>query len=654
MSRAARRPVILGIHIFRGELMYRFSRQQAVALANVVAIAVCLLVVTGAAAKVIPTVHTTFGDLQIIPPTSATGETAYVTNPNSSLGAHTDYTVRIDFGYGATAMVGTPPYEDSATYPPPSDFRESVRDLIVDSPRGLIGNPNAVPFAERCDLSTFETSICPDSATIGTIAVETIVLPLGADEGGPTAPVQPGINRLRILLDAYNTEGHGGFTKLSLLKTDPEVPATIGVYAQPPFGFQAIRETFKISPDVNGDLKMRTQALNLGSVLRAGPLMANPGTPLANFRLDSQELRFFGRLPNGRAFMTSPTVCEKWATTVWANARRVNDNLDADPLGTGAPTVKLGNTDLVTPDCTNAASVPFPVAGKVAIDTPKRDVSPAFDFTIDNPGMQADGQASTGSKKIVTTIPASINVDVKQLGRVCSAESFKADTCPATSRVGSVKIATPIISAGLSGDAYLVKQNAASGLPDLGLRVRGAFSYTQLGSNRYVGEKFNQIETTFDNIPPVGFTRLTFHIDGGPNGLLRSLACPTFNKKPAVANFTYTFYAWTGATATSTTPLNMANCFGIQTLKKYRKCLHQMLPIHPNYQSRSRVKNVVLKIDGRRKASRKHSPFRFDLPIKKLKLKPRKRHTIELRATYDDKSLSKKRVTFKVCKPSRK
>jgi hypothetical protein len=249
-------------------------------------------------------------------------------------------------------------------------------------------------------------------------------------------------------------------------------------------------------------------------------------------------------------------------------------------------------------------------------------------------------------------VPASINVDVQQLGRVCAVADFNADTCVATSRVGSVKIETPLLRTPLTGDVYLVKQSASSGLPDLGLRVRGAITFTQRGSNRYTGAKFNQIETTFNDIPQVGFSKLTFHLDGGPSGLLRSRSCPSYNKSPAVPNFTYNFTAWSGATGASTTPLNMANCFGIQTLKKYPKCLHQKLPIHPNYQSRSRVKSVVLSIDGKRKVSSKKSPFRFDLSLKKLKLKNTKggKHTFVLKATYDDKTVSKKTATFKVCR----
>ncbi|MBI2691658.1 MAG: hypothetical protein HYX29_06930, partial [Solirubrobacterales bacterium] len=494
-------------------------------LIPLVALVVCLFVVSGAAAKVIPSVSTQLANEVEVPPSGETPYTTWVNVPDTRLGAHTDYVVRMDFDYGATALTGPTDqqYPDPASNAPPSVPQESVQDIVVDSPAGLVGNPNAIPFDERCDMSTFENDICPASSMVGTYAIQTTVMGLTPAEGGSTAPVRLGRGYLRMLLDYYDTDGTGGYTQLSLIKTAPEVPAKVGVYVAPPFGFQPIRQILDISPDTSGQLQLRTLASNITRLLRTGSGSANPGAPSGSIRIDWQEIRFWGMLPNGNAFMTNPTSCEKWKTTIWANSQFFNDNLDADPLGLGSPQLKLGNTDEITPDCTNLSIVPFPITGKVAIDAPKRDYSPAFDFTIENPGVQANGAVSTSPRKIVTTIPASINVDVQQLGRTCTLTDFKADACAKSARVGSVKIETPLIRAGLSGDVYLVKRSATSGLPDLGLRVRGAITFTQLGSNRYVGAKNNQIETTFENIPQVGFSKLIFRLDGGPQGLLRSL-----------------------------------------------------------------------------------------------------------------------------------
>lgn len=88
----------------------------------------------------------------------------------------------------------------------------------MDTPAGLVGNPNAVPEADRCDPDTFAIAVCPDSSTVGTIALQATLL--GNDAKPPPAP---GGGYLPLTFD------QDGGTRLSLLKTSPEVPATFGI-----------------------------------------------------------------------------------------------------------------------------------------------------------------------------------------------------------------------------------------------------------------------------------------------------------------------------------------------------------------------------------------------------------------------------------------
>jgi hypothetical protein len=610
-------------------------------LVAIAALVVSAIAVSGAGANIMPTVTSSFTQgktdiayvegWRVISTTAETGD--------ALLAAHADYNVDMSFNYGATTFTSGG-REDNESYPAGTDYRETVKDIVVESPPGLIGNPNAIPYEERCDASVFESGECPASSIVGEVWLQYSLVTGNAESPGilPIIPLGPSTRT------GYSSPS-SGFTQVSLLKTDPEVPAQLGVRVKGPVNIGDVRMRLNVNPVTSEDLRLRTvtfdpvpqQVYNFNM------------DEWQDFRLERMRIKLFGKLASGRNFMTNSSSCQPWQTKAWTTAWFGTSNWDSNPFGGASAYVSAG-TSTVDPDCSNAAAVPFPINGTVGIDTPARDFAPAFDFTITNPAMQADGQAGTGPKKIVTTIPAAINVDVQQLGRTCTLEAFNADTCATSARVGSVRIETPLIRAGLSGDVYLVKRAAGSGLPDLGLRIRGAITFTQLGSNRYVGAKNNQIETTFDNIPQVGFSKLTFHLDGGPQGLLRSRSCPTYNKAPALPDFTYNFFAYTGATRSVTTPMNLANCFGIQTLKKYKKCLRKKLPIRPNYQSRVRVKNVVLKIDGKKKGTVKKAPFRFELKIKKLKLKQKKTHKIELKATYDDGTISKKTVNFKVCK----
>ena len=604
---------------------------------SIAAVTAALLVAFGgsATAIVIPNVQTQLSDTR--------------------LGAHSDLTVEMSFDYGATGTVShsmNNPFvknvQDPFTYPAGSDYRETVKSVVVDTPPGLVGNPNAVPFNERCDIDTFMTAVCPDSATVGRFRISSTLTGLLDEE----APTEPNAGYLSV----YTSENlfAQGITRVSLLKTDPEVPALIGIYVLPPLSVgQPIRTVMEIAPDTNGDLRLRTVTPNgIDTLLRSPSAYGDVqvGDPIVWARINWMQLTFFGTLANGNAFMTNSTSCQKWETSIWASSTFNNSNADEAPLGADKGLFKKGNVTSVTPDCTNQTEVPFPIKGTVSISSDKRDYSPDFDFNIENPGVQANGQVSTSPRKIVARVPASINVDVQQLGRVCSREDFFADNCPASTKVGEVKIETPLIAAGLTGDTYLVKAIVGQGgLPDLGLRVRGAITFTQLGKNRYVGVRGNEIETTFDDIPQVGFSKLQFRILGGPNGLLRTLACPTSNKQPAPSAFSYTFTSYTGQTVTSTTNLNAANCFGIQKLKRF-KCVYRVLRFQPTYTSRARIKRVVLKVRGKRIANGTKPYFGFKVPATKLKKLKKGKHNFEIAATYDDGTVSKKKSSFRKCR----
>ncbi len=111
-----------------------------------VAVAVSAFAVAGAGANILPTVTSSFtqgktdiakvGGWDVI---STTGETGA-----PLLAAHADYSVDMAFKYGATGLVSGG-REDPDTYPAGTDYRETVKDIVVESPPGLIGNPNAIP-----------------------------------------------------------------------------------------------------------------------------------------------------------------------------------------------------------------------------------------------------------------------------------------------------------------------------------------------------------------------------------------------------------------------------------------------------------------------------------------------------------------------------
>ena len=218
-------------------------------------------------------------------------------------------------------------------------------------------------------------------------------------------------------------------TRVSLLRTENEVPAEIGILIPPPVnGLPTIRQKIKIEPDVGSDLKLRTTMMHpVAHTLQTGA--GTVDDPIVNtfLRVNYMDIKFWGKLPNGNDFMTNPTSCQKWETRIDAcghyQARTPTPTrCAADRRSSRRRRSRRSRPTAPTRRRCRSRST----ASRRSAPTP-RDVSPDFDFTITNPGVQANGQVTTSPRTIVTQVPASINVDVQQLSRVCEASSSAKD-----------------------------------------------------------------------------------------------------------------------------------------------------------------------------------------------------------------------------------
>ena len=88
-----------------------------------------------------------------------------VTSTSSVAGAHPDLTTNLQF-----STVANGPFNIAAD--------GNLRDLSVELPPGLIGDPNAVP---QCSQVEFLTSACPPASQIGVVLAEVSLngFPLG-------------------------------------------------------------------------------------------------------------------------------------------------------------------------------------------------------------------------------------------------------------------------------------------------------------------------------------------------------------------------------------------------------------------------------------------------------------------------------------------
>jgi hypothetical protein len=519
-------------------------------------------------------------------------------------------------GHGDLTVNGTFTY---------SNANEDLRRVVIDTPTGGVGNPNAVPFADRCLKDTFKTGVCDDKALIGEVKLKVIVSGLPLDLTG----------------------------KIYILQTTPEVPTEVGAYIPAPVPglTEAIRANavfYPVTEGPDGDLRIR-------SVTEPFPRTTKVLGVATPIQVTFYQQKLFGKLANGNVFITNPTRCDTWNSYGYLEAYDSNTNADADPLMEGQNTFVKTAAYPTTPKCDTLA--PFNTTATAQVNGPTRGGPAAYSTELTIPNLGAEPQSPATPKTVVATLPDALNVDVQQLGRICSNEDFAKLSCPANSKVGSAAITTPMIVAGLAGDAYLVKASPGHNLPDLGVIARGAINFSVRGTNRYVN--VSQLQTTFDNIPQVGFSSFKLNIAGGTNGLLLLDRCPTNGTDPAdggPTRFDMTSYQGQKLTVNSAkyTPPSCVS-YSVKA-KNITKCLKKRtLSMSPTIKSRKQVRYVKFYVNNKYVKKDKKSPFKAKVKLSS-KLKAGKTYKYKVKVYFKPTAANPKgRVVtktgkFKICK----
>lgn len=479
------------------------------------------------------------------------------------------------------------------------------------------GNPNAVPYADRCTKAQFESAgLCPPASLIGEVKVTATAYLFGS-------PVRETLTGT-----------------ISIIQTTPEVPTTVGAYVTDPGGLaspvRSYATFYPVTSGPDGDFRIRMVTADFPTTTYIP--MLNMYLPI---QTNSWSQRLFGVLPSGVPFLTNPTRCDTWYSYPYAEAYGSNTNANSDPLMTGHNEFVAGDSFPTTPDCSTLA--PFTMTATASVSSTKRGDSPDFVSTMTIPGIYAAGQSDAIPRRVIATMPKALNVDIQQLGRLCPAENLANDTCPPSTKVGTVSVDTPMIAAGLTGDVYLGTPTTGGSLPNLEIFVRGAINFRMTGTNHYVNG--SQLQTTFDNLPQAGFSKFTLTINGGANGLLKTVGCPdgprTADNGPMT--FHLTSYQWQVTNTASN--FNFKPCYGVRSITRTR-IARKAVRVSPQYRSRSQIRYARLYINGRKVQTSKHSPFRFKAQSVRKYKQGLKR--IVVRAFYKDKTVMRRSSIFRV------
>ncbi|HEV7615877.1 MAG TPA: hypothetical protein VGO36_06575 [Solirubrobacterales bacterium] len=396
---------------------------------------------------------------------------------------------------------------------------EGPRDIVSELPPGVIGNALKIPKCRQEDMNQFGN--CPRASQVGTSLLH---LWLNYDAAFQ-API-------------YN------------LYPPPGMPAQFGVVV-----FSTITHIdFSVRSDSDYGVNATIHSLNPGAPLSATDLQiwGIPGDPSHDAeRLESipeatEKQKYesdygepFPRPPLPRTpLLTDPTSCGDTLTTAltiysWQRPQRGARGTSTGPGLSGCDQIDFSPTIQAKPT-TNIADAP---AG--------------LEFHLHLPQNEdPDGLGEATLKEAKVTLPAGVTVNPSSanglgacspsqigmttpVGQADAHFSLAPATCPPNSKIGNVRIDTPLIDHPLQGDVYLATQGqnpfgsllavyiaAEDEKSGIGLKLPG-----KIEGNPVTG----QLTTTFANNPQLPFEDLQLNFFEGSGAPLKTaMRCGTF------------------------------------------------------------------------------------------------------------------------------
>jgi hypothetical protein len=403
--------------------------------------------------------------------------------------------------------VTLPPPFPPITFPQPDGALKNVK---VDLPPGLVGNPNAAATCTERDLRTPQPTgeepgfKCPAASRIGVANVVTSL----------TAP-------FAIPANVYNMEDTGGHA--ARFAFNVAGAAIVNIDAD--------------LVNVGGQYRIRTTINQVSQLL---PVLA---TELTLWGVPADHNGSGG--PR-KAFLRNPTKCGGPLTTnlqvsSWQAPNNFLSYNSTTPSGAvGCDQVPFNPSITVTPDTTQGDS---PTGLRVDIDVPQSD----------NPDVRATGHLDDA----VVTLPAGMSISPALANGLqgCSDAQLGGDNspanCPNASKIGTVAFDTPLLADPVEGEIFLGSPVPGNTYrlflvghgPNFTLKIRGS-----VRPNAQTG----QLVTSFTDNPELPFTRFTLQFKGGSRAPLSTP--PTCG--PATTTAALKPYS-------SATPVNVTSTFNV-------------------------------------------------------------------------------------------
>jgi hypothetical protein len=439
---------------------------------------------------------------------------------------------------------------------------EEVKNILVNLPPGLVGNPLATPRCPQHDLLLeFGKTACPANTRIGTLVFE-------ASPGTFRTSENPTFGTTAV----YNMEPDAGY------------PAEFGFsyLSKPVFMFASlVREA--------SGYGLRVEAPGL-------PSLETIGVSLLLFGNPTQRDTGFSGIP----FFTNPVNC---------GGPPAEATLEADTWT--SPDVFQSASSDTYPQITDCNALQFQPTFAVRPDTTQADEPAGYNFAIQNPQFESESSPGTPEPRNVTvTLPSGVSLSPSAADGLgaCPAEgsnginigssdvtpqgqdlgdSYATELgngqggpgespyddglwhiapghCPANSIVGSMEVQSPLLAKPLTGHMYVAQpgcggEGQAGCTPtDAGdgnlfgvyLEVAGSGVIVKLHGSALVDPTTGQLTLTFRENPQLPFSDLRVTVGGGPRApLANPLAC-------GVATASSDLSPWSAPITPDATPLS--------------------------------------------------------------------------------------------------
>ncbi len=383
---------------------------------------------------------------------------------------------------------------------------EEIRQVVVDLPPGLVGDPQAAPACSLTDFTSIEhgSGGCAAATQIGTLAK--------IGEGNVN-------DRLRV----YN------------IQPEPGYPAEFGLYL-PSLQKGTLLYGSVVGSGANTHVRVTSQPLPEAVEVQGvattffGDPAVRDGSPLSPV-----------------AFFSNPTDCSAsgFTTTLHVDTWQHPGHVNAD----GTPDFSDPNwrsASYVMPPVTGCEALHFDPSLGVLPETTQAGSPSGYTFDLGIPQDEnPNGLATPELKDVSVALPAGVSVSPSAADglQACSDAQFQASSntpssCPLASQVGTVQITTPLLPNPLVGQVFV-------GSPDCGpcstmdaqngsllrlfLQAQGSGVVIKVVGPVMVDPGTGQLTAMFENNPQSPFSDLRLQLKGGPRApLANPTSCGTF------------------------------------------------------------------------------------------------------------------------------